>query len=145
MRLQHVDKSYLPRDGHFTKRFDRQRMGDEDMVAGLNGPSGVPHRRGMDAVNITVANKNDRLVKGGPQFDARAKTLIAKTRVLSEGLRRAARLPAAFILKRLGKIPVVQGNHRLNVMRQQFVNQVAVELHTRLIHHAAAGGQQAGP
>jgi len=40
---------------------------------------------------------------------------------------------------------VVQGDHRFNVMRQQLVNQVAVELHPCFIHLAAASGQQAGP
>lgn len=103
MRLQHVDKPYLPRHTHFTKRFHGQRMGDKDVVAGLNGARRIAHRRRMEAVNVTVADKDDSLVKGCPQFDPGAKTLIAQASVLSEGFRGTARLPAAFILQRPGR------------------------------------------
>ena len=57
---------------------------------------------GMDAVNITVANKTIVSLKGGPQFDAGEQNVDSKDARTQRGLRRAA-LPAAFILQRLGR------------------------------------------
>ena len=120
-------------------------MGDKDVVAGLNRARRVAHRWRVDAVNIAMPDKDDSFVEGRPQFDPRAEALIAEAGVPSERFRRTARFPAAFLLQRLRKIPVIQGDHRFNIMRQQLINQIAVELNPSLVNLAAASGQQTRP
>ena len=95
----------------------------------------------MAAINITVANKYNGFVKGCPQLDPGTEALIAQSRVFGEGFRCAPSLPTPFVLQCLGQIPVIKGDHRFNIVRQQFVDQIAVKLHAWFIDFATATRQ----
>ena len=145
MRLQHIDETNLARHGHLAKRLHRQRMGDKHVMTGLDGARRIANGRRMQAVNVAVADKDDGLVKGSPQLHPRTKAGVAQAGVLGEGFGGAACFPAALILQGLRQVPVIEGNHRLNIMRQQFIDQIAIKLHACFINLAAPGGQQARP
>ena len=65
--------------------------------------------------------------------------------VLDERLRGRARRPAAQVLEGLRRVPVEERRERLDVVREQLVDEAVVEVEPRLVDRPAAGRQDARP
>src|SRR5262245_49313659 len=101
--------------------------------------------RRMDAEDVTRGRRRQRLVQGDPILDAIAERPPHQRGILTEGFRRGALAPAAAIIERLRQIPMVERDERSDVLRQQRVDQLAVEVEPALIAGAAAGWNDARP
>jgi hypothetical protein len=125
-------------DTAFAKLFHRQRVGNKHVMTGLDGARRIAHRRRMTAVNIAVADEHDGFVEGCPQLHPGTKARVTQAGILGERFGGASRFPAPFILQRLRQIPVIEGNHRLNIVRQQLIDQIAIKLDACFVNFATA-------
>ena len=78
------------------------------------------------------------------QRRTRSPRRAATTRVLRERLDRLTRRPAPGILERLGEIPVVERDERLDAVREQLVDEPVVEVEARLVHAPRPSGRMRG-
>jgi len=85
------------------------------------------------------------LVQRDPTFDRVAEGSRHEVHVLTESLGGVAYAPATFIFDRLRKVPVIERQRRLNVARQQSVDESTVEVQSGLIGGTLAVGLHPGP
>src|SRR6185312_943542 len=72
-----------------------------------------------------------------PGVDSIAETIVHVEGVLDEAGCRVAVGPAALLLERLGQVPVVEGQPRLDALGQEFVDELRVEVEPLLVDRAA--------
>ena len=112
------------------------------LVDALLGTGG----RGVDAQHGTGGQRHHvLLVDGQPVLDAVTITLEHELGELHEGIDRGAVGPATLLVKRGGKVEVIHGHQRLDVVLEALVDEVGVVLHAFLVDLAGALGQQARP
>jgi hypothetical protein len=76
----------------------------------------------MDAVGVAQQRGAPRLVQRRPQAHAIVQGIEHHGRVVGEPLGRLARRPASGVLEHLGQVPVVQGEHGLDVGGAQLID-----------------------
>src|SRR5216117_4504475 len=97
------------------------------------------------APGVSDPGVDPRLVVRDPVANAVAETAPDGLRVLGEGLRGRTRGPAARVLERLRRVPVEEGRERLDLVREQLVDEAVVEIEAGLVHPAAPLRQDARP
>ena len=97
------------------------------------------------APRVADPRVHPRLVVGDPVLDAVAEPADDGFGVLDERLRRAARRPAARILERLRRVPVEERRERLDVVREQLVDEAVVEVEPGLVDRPAPRRHDARP
>mmetsp|Transcript_6519 Transcript_6519/g.19329 ORF Transcript_6519/g.19329 Transcript_6519/m.19329 type:complete len:251 (+) Transcript_6519:1422-2174(+) len=118
----------------------------------------VAQRRCMPA-RVSLDHKSPWLVESVPLLDAISERSEAKVSVVSKGAGQAVVEPAAvlrgmpvlrIIKERLGKIPVVERDHRLDAVLDEAIDESVVKVDSPHLSHApgsgnSAVGQNAGP
>jgi hypothetical protein len=92
-----------------------------------------------------VKSRAPRLIEGGPSPDAVAERAVHQRSVLGETQGGVARRPAAAILERLGQVPVVQREPRIDVMREQLVDEPPVVVEAAVVTGPATRRLYPGP
>ena len=131
--------------GRRAERGDRPAVREEDVVAGEEPRLPVAEARRVAADLVSEEARAPRLVVRDPVLHAIAEAFPHHLRVLGEGLGGRARRPAPFVLERLGEIPVVERDVRLDPRFEEGVDERRVEVETAGVHLAAAGRQDARP
>ena len=128
------------------ERLDDPGVGQKRDVVGSKEALAVLHCGRVRAELIGVGQVVVLLVERYPVLHLAGITLIQSHAVALEILDDASVFPTAvLILQRLGQIPVIEGEHRLYLVRQQGVDEFLVEGQPRLVHLAAAGGIDTRP
>src|SRR5262245_65755357 len=107
----------------------------------MRGRDGVPFARAPGCVlapGVPDPGVDPRLVVRDPVPDAVAEAAHDGLRVLGAGLRGRARRPAARVLEHLRRVPVEEGRERLDLVREQLVDQTIVEVEPGLVDRAPA-------
>ena len=98
------------------------------------------------AVKVAAVGDDPRLVERGPLIRpcrrARWNTIV---RVFGEPVGDVAIEPAAAIVERGRKVPVIERGHRADARFAQRVDEAAIEIQPFLIHAAGAFGEDAAP
>ncbi len=97
-----------------------------------------PGCRGHDAAPVADVGEDGRLVERHPLLHAVAVPFEHQVRVVSEPVGDRAVRPTAEVLERLGQVPVVEGEHGLDVLRQEGVDEPVVEGEALLVDSALA-------
>ena len=101
---------------------------------------GQPCQAGrMGSFAITEQRMNVRLIEHRPMLDAVGQPPRHDPRILGKLVRYIAIEPAAFILQRLGQIPVKETQPRRNSGGDQAVDQPIVKIETARLDGALAG------
>ncbi len=108
-------------------------------MRGLEGGRRVRTARRVHARAVAQEGAAPGLVEGDPLLHAVAQRVAHDLRVLGEAVRRVALRPAARVLQLLREIPVVEGQRGLDAVREQLVDQAAVEVQAHLDRRAPAG------
>src|SRR5690606_9029751 len=96
------------------------------------------------AARVADEGGAQRLVEGGPVIDPVAEGLVHGDRVVEEALRGVSVRPAAGVLDRLRKIPVVEGEPGQDAVLEQLVDEATVEVDALRVD-GAVGGLDARP
>ncbi len=132
--------------GHdLAERRQREPVREVEVVHGLQAREPVGAAGRVHAGGVAEVGGAPRLVERRPGGDAVAERLPDHAGVVGERLRGAADRPAALVLERLREVPVVQRRDRRDVPREQPVDEPGVEVEPRLVHGAAALGDDARP
>ena len=118
---------------------------EQDVVGGgdrvrRRGPAGC-----VDAVAVAEPGDHPRLVQRDPVPDAISEPGGDRLDVPAEGLGRGAHRPPARILERRRQVPVVQRHDRLDLVREQLVDDSVVEVEPGVVHAPVALGQHPRP
>ncbi len=128
------------------KRLDHPSIGQKGDMVGGEEALAILHGGRMGAELIGIGQVVVLLVKRHPILHLAGKTLIEGHAVALEILDNASVFPAAvLILQRLRQVPVVEGQHRLDLVGQKGIDQLLVESQTRLVHLPPTGGVDARP
>jgi hypothetical protein len=101
--------------------------------------------RWQDAVQVAAVYDHPGLVDGGPHLDAVVEGLEQQPGVVGEPLGAVAVEPAAAVVQGSRQVPVVERDQRPDAVREQAVDQTAVEVEAAGVHLAAALRQHAAP
>src|SRR5262245_18767347 len=99
----------------------------------------------MPAEPIAEKTEDRGFVEGREPLDAIAVVTGDQRRVIGKPPGTIPIGPAAPIIERLRKIPMIETKPRLDVRRQQGIDQPIIEGEPWLINEAAAGGEDARP
>ena len=95
-------------------RRHRQAVAEQQVVGGADRRRLVVAARRVVPGGVAEERRAPRLVERGPGGDAVAEAVVDRGGVLGEARRGVARRPAAGVLQRLGQVPVVQRDPRLD-------------------------------
>ncbi|CAM5256229.1 hypothetical protein SGLAM104S_09630 [Streptomyces glaucescens] len=123
----------------------RGRGRQVEVVRGAQGRRRFGAAGGVDAGAVAEEGAAPRLVQGDPLLHPVAERLADDLRVLGEAVGGVALRPAARVLQLLRQVPVVEGDGRLDAVREQLVDQAPVEVQADLDGGAAAGRLHPGP
>ena len=114
----------------------------------------VGHQRGLEqvamsrrqrAVEVAAVGHHPGLVERRPQVDAVVERADDDARVVGEPVRDVGIEPAAAVVERGRKVPVVQRDGGLDAAGEQRVHEAVVEREPTRVHRPAALGQDAAP
>ena len=121
-------------------------MREEDVVRAAERVAQAQLEAGcMQAVCVAKRDKDLRLIKGDPLFDAIAQVFDGDLGVVLKPLYTVRVEPAALVVERKRVIPVKQGNERFNLLFKQFIDEAVVEIHAFGVYFASAIGEDAWP
>ena len=138
----HTDRT----DCRFTDRLYAASMGFQDIM-----PDGEIIMRAnlqarcMFTGHITKTDRTLRLIEGKEMADAVRKMGSHELRILIKPFRRLRIQPAASLMKRIGKIPVIQRHIRLNAVFNEAVYKMIIIGETFLIDLSGSFRQDPGP
>ncbi len=105
----------------------------------------APVSRGQRAVQVAAVGDHPGFVQRHPARHTIAKPADHERGVFGKPVCDVRIEPAAELIERRGEIPVVEGDHGLDAVREQRVDQPLVEVEARRVHAAAAVGQDPAP
>src|SRR3954451_22856669 len=123
---------------HRADHFDRPAVRKEEVVRRGDGIGLARAPRRVLAPRVPDPGVHPRLVVRDPVPYAVAEAARDGFRVLGERLRGRARGPAARVLERLRRVPVEERRERLDVVREQLVDEAVVEVEAGLVDRTAA-------
>ena len=126
-------------------RLDGRAVREEEMVRHAQLGDRVGQAGRHAAHSMADRRHHPRLVVGDPPGDAVAERLVHDRRVLDEALHDVAVLPATTILKRLGKVPVIERRRRLHALLEKALAEAPIEVDALLVRGAHPGGLDPGP
>jgi hypothetical protein len=100
---------------------------------------------GKHAVQVAAIGDDPRLVERRPHPDPTVERAEHDRRVLREPLRDVGIEPAAQIVERGRKVPVIQRDHGLDVVGEQRIDETIVEVEAGGIHRASPARQDPAP
>ena len=118
---------------------------EEDVMRGGQRVRLAPAPRSVHAQPVPEPRDDPGLVLGDPVAHPVAEPGDDDLRVLRERLHRIAGGPTAAVLERLGQIPVIQRDVRLDPAREQLVDDAVVVVEAGRVHAPGPVGKHARP
>ena len=117
----------------------REAVPQQQVVCGPDGGGCVTPSGRMITGRVPHEGGAPRLVQGGPVLDPVAECTVHNGGVLGKTVGRVAQWPAARVLDRLRKVPVVEGQPRRDAVVEQLVDEAPVEVQSGRVGRAGAG------
>jgi len=122
-----------------------QSVAEEQVVGGGEGRCPLAGARGVLPARVSREGAAPRLVEGDPPGHPVGQCLGDQSRVVGEPVGGVAVAPAAALLQGLRQVPVVERHGGFDAGVEEAVDQALVEVESRRVGRAGAGGLHPGP